>query len=142
MPLIVWKAEYSVENRDLDAQHQKLMDLINELHEGMLQGKGALVLQPVLDRLISYTKNHFKAEEQYMQAAGFPHSLAHKQQHEKLTQEVAQFITDVRSGKLTLSLQISQFLKQWLDRHILGSDQQYVRHCRATKSLGAQALAR
>ena len=142
MPLIVWKPEYSVANRELDGQHQKLMDLINELHEGMLHGKGALMLQPVLDQLIRYTKSHFKAEEQYMQAAGFPQFASHKHQHEKLTREVEQFIADVRSGKLTLSLQISQFLKQWLDQHILGSDQQYVRHRRATKTFGPQVFAR
>jgi hemerythrin len=142
MPLIVWKPEYAVGDRDLDAQHRKLIDLINELHEGMLHGKGAQVLQPVLAELVRYTKSHFANEERYMQAAGFPGFAAHKEQHTSLTKQVEGFVADVQNGKLALSLQISEFLKQWLDQHILGTDQVYVKHCQSLKAAGPQMLRR
>jgi hemerythrin len=142
MPLIVWKPEYAVGNRELDAQHQTLMNLINELHEGMLHGKGAEVLHTVLDQLVRYTKSHFAAEEHYMREARYPGLAAHHQEHEALTKQVELFIVDIRSGKLALSLQISKFLKDWLDHHILGSDQLYVRHCRMLRTAGPQLVAR
>jgi hemerythrin len=118
------------------------MDLINELHEGMLHGKGTELLHPVLDQLMMYTKSHFATEERYMQANRFPGYAAHLQEHEVLSKQVEQFITDIRSGKLALSLRISKFLKQWLDHHILGSDQLYAKHCRAVKAVGPQFAVR
>ncbi|MGI6102630.1 MAG: hypothetical protein ACOYET_09155 [Bacillota bacterium] len=39
MALIQWSDELSVGVRELDAQHQRLIQMINELNEAMLQGK-------------------------------------------------------------------------------------------------------
>ena len=33
--MIEWKSQYSVENRQLDEQHKKLFELVNEILEAM-----------------------------------------------------------------------------------------------------------
>ena len=66
MPLITWTDELSVSVKDLDSQHQKLFDLVNELHEAMRSGKGKEAVGSILNRLADYTKTHLFYEERLM----------------------------------------------------------------------------
>jgi hemerythrin len=76
-----------------------------------------------------------------MQAARFPGFAEHHKQHEALTQQVEEFIQEVKSGKMALSVRISKFLKLWLDHHILGSDQKYAKHCRTLNAVSPHLAA-
>ena len=39
MPIMKWSEELSVEVNEIDLQHQRLIDLINNLHDAMLAKK-------------------------------------------------------------------------------------------------------
>jgi hemerythrin len=125
MPLLNWDAKFSVEIDQFDNQHKRLIDLVNLLHEAMMVGKGDDVLHRVLHQLITYTKTHFAAEEQFMQSHKFDGYLAHKAEHAKLTQKVIDFQQEFRAGKIALSISLMNFLKTWLTEHIMGTDKKY-----------------
>ena len=72
MALIKWTSALSVAVPEIDLQHQKLVSLINQLHESMLSGKGREVLGGVLNELIDYTKRHFADEEELMRRHNYP----------------------------------------------------------------------
>ncbi len=59
MPVFTWADEYSVNVPEIDAQHKKLMDMINRLYEAMENGCGSQVVGQILDDLVVYTQNHF-----------------------------------------------------------------------------------
>ncbi len=40
MPILQWNQSVSVNDADIDGQHKKLIDMINNLHDSMGQGKG------------------------------------------------------------------------------------------------------
>ena len=40
MPLMTWTDKYSVNIKEVDSQHVKLVDLLNGFHEAMKLGKG------------------------------------------------------------------------------------------------------
>ena len=126
-----WKPEYSVQIPEIDAQHQRLFALAAELHAAMSQGKAKTVLEQSLARLVDYTKTHFATEEQFMRKFQYPESGAHKVQHDQLTTQVLDFQKKLRSGEATLTINLMVFLKNWLERHILGSDLQYSAYIRA-----------
>ncbi len=63
MALFNWSEEYSVNVNGLDNQHKKLVDLINELHSAMKEGKSKEVLGKIIEELISYTKFHFQPKK-------------------------------------------------------------------------------
>ena len=65
-----WK--YSVNIASIDAQHQKLFAIADELHEAMRNGQAGPVLAKTLDRLVQYTKTHFANEEGLMKIHGYP----------------------------------------------------------------------
>lgn len=125
MSLITWENSYSVKVKVIDNQHQKLVGLINELYDGMNQGKGREASGKTLDELISYTRTHFAYEEQLFKIHGYPTYTAHKAEHDALTAKVLDFQKQFREGKANLALPLMTFLKDWLINHIRGTDQKY-----------------
>jgi len=120
-----WNNRYSVQIGSIDAQHQTLFRLAEELHTAMSAGRGKSALSRILDRLVQYTTVHFAHEERLMRLHDYPDFAAHKAQHEELTQKVQQFQAEFNAGKTTITVQLMIFLKDWLTGHIAGSDQKY-----------------
>ena len=85
MALIKWNEKYSVNVNEFDYQHKKLVDLINELHDSMKQGKTKEVLGGILDELVKYTETHFKTEEEYFDKHSYVNSMSHKREHKEFT---------------------------------------------------------
>jgi len=125
MPMMRWINAFSVKVKQFDTQHQKLVDILNELYDGMRLGKGKEVLDGVLFELITYTNTHFAAEEKLMTEHRYPGLVPHKAEHEALKKKVTEFQTQFRSGKVSISLEVMDFLKDWLTHHIQVVDRQY-----------------
>ena len=70
MSLLTWNPAMSVGVRLLDEDHKKLIAMINQLHDGMLAGHSNDVVGDVLRRLVSYTVEHFRREEDYCGRCG------------------------------------------------------------------------
>jgi hemerythrin len=125
MAFFDWKQEYSVNIREIDQQHQKLVGMLNELHEAMGKGEGREVLGRVLKDLANYTKTHFATEERLMKAHGYPDYESHKMKHEKMTEAVLQNIAKFEAREMTSLIGVFQFLKDWLKKHIMQTDMGY-----------------
>jgi hemerythrin-like metal-binding protein len=125
MPLVSWSDEYSVCIREIDDQHKKLFDLINELHEAMKAAKGKAVLGKVIKELVSYTEFHFSSEEILLKNCNYPNLHQHKLQHDEFTKKVKEFEQKHLNGTVLLSQEIVSFLKDWLINHIKETDKQY-----------------
>ncbi len=120
-----WKTEFAVGIASIDAQHQKLFAIARELYEAMSAGRGKASLALILDRLVQYTSVHFAHEERLMRVYDYPDFLRHKTQHDALTKQVLGFQKDFESGKVSMTVQLLQFLKDWLENHIKVSDFEY-----------------
>lgn len=125
MGFINWDNSYSVGVRLIDNQHKRLIDIINELNDAMGAGKGKDSLGKVLHELIQYVNTHFKTEEEHMVKYLYPDYETHRYEHEKLTDQVKRFYDDFNSGKAVLTVQIMNFLRNWLLDHILVRDKKF-----------------
>lgn len=125
MALFAWSEKYSVNIREIDDQHKKLIGMVVQLNDAMRQGKGKQALGEVLRDLIQYTRTHFAAEERLMEANGYPEYESHKAKHESMTRKVADIYREYQDGKATITLEVMSFLENWLDKHIMGTDKQY-----------------
>lgn len=128
MSFLTWSDEYSVNIKEIDNQHRKLIEIINQLHEAMTEGKGGSVLDDTLQRLLDYTDYHFSAEERLMEAYNYPGYVHHKAEHAKLIRQVEEFQRRYRQNPTGLAVQLLNFLKSWLTDHILKTDKQYSRY--------------
>jgi hemerythrin len=125
MALLTWSAKYSVQVKQFDEQHRKLIEIVNNLHDAMKVGKGKEVLGKVLDSLIAYTRDHFNEEERLMRANGFPGYEEHKKEHNLLVLQATDIQKQFHAGKAILTQEVMAFLKSWLEKHIQGTDKNY-----------------
>ena len=92
MELISWTDEMSVNINEIDEQHKKLIELINNLFNAMLEGKAQDIINKTIDELINYANYHFSTEENYFEKHNYPGFHSHKIQHSFYKDEILQFI--------------------------------------------------
>jgi hemerythrin len=141
MSLFVWRDAYSIHHSEIDRQHRHLFKLADDLHAAMITGSARAVIAETLDALIQYTRDHFRSEEAIMQAARFPDYSRHKAIHDKFTSQVMELRKSLGNDKLTITLETMHFLRDWLQEHILGLDQQIADHVARSKAPGPRPLA-
>jgi len=123
MPLAIWKQEFVTGNAAIDQQHQRLFDMVNVLHEGILNGSGKDIMAPAFKSLASYTWEHFRTEEGFMTAKKYPGYALHKKRHEELAEEILDLERRYDEGStVVLPVTVSKFLNNWLSHHIEAED--------------------
>jgi hemerythrin-like metal-binding protein len=130
---IVWTKKMSVGVEVLDADHKKLIALLNDLHDGIAAGHGTERLERVLDGLVDYVGTHFAHEEEYFAQTGYPGAAEHIQEHRAMTKLLLDVQARYNKGKFeALSLGTMNSLKDWLDEHVQGTDKKYTAHLNAS----------
>ena len=127
MAFIQWETGLSVGVAEIDKQHQKLIQLINDLGDAMKQGKGQEAMGRILNELVSYTQVHFGTEERYFAQFQYPETYTHKQEHVAFVKKAVELKDGFAKGQIGLSLQVMDFLCDWLKKHIKGTDQKYTK---------------
>ena len=122
---MAWVDAYSVGIAEIDQQHKKLIDLINQLDAAMAKGQGKEILGKILGDLINYCASHFATEERLFDQYGYPDTDEHKAKHRKMTEKVLSLQNQFQQGKITITFDVMDFLRKWLDKHILGTDKKY-----------------
>ncbi len=122
---IDWKDEYSVGIESIDEQHKKLINLINTLQTIVDYSTGEEFERECLAAVVDYTKTHFVYEEGLMRKYGYPDFEAHKAQHQKMIDKVDELLEEYEKQPESAMRSALDFLKQWLIRHINGTDKQY-----------------
>ncbi len=130
MTYIQWTTDLSVGVEAADDDHKRLIDLINQLHEGMNHEQGKEIVGKVLDELESYTRYHFAREEELFERTGYP-AADHKREHRELVEQVVTLQSRYKSGETALAIETLDILKEWLTVHIQGTDKKYHDHLNA-----------
>ena len=129
MIFFIWKDEYLTNIGELDAQHQKLVELINDFYADLLQHKESDQKQSsivkTLERLMAYSLYHFEAEEKLMLQYEYPGYEKHKEEHERFKLHVARLMKEQNETMPVLPFPLVVFLKDWLTSHVLKTDKQY-----------------
>ncbi|MCL5063036.1 MAG: bacteriohemerythrin [Nitrospiraceae bacterium] len=125
MALMSWSDNLSVNIKEIDEQHKKLVGMVNDLHDAMKMGKGNDVTGKILTGLIQYVGTHFATEERLMKTHNYPDFVKHKAEHDNLTKKAIELQKQHQEGKSVLTIELMSFLKDWLSNHIMGRDKAY-----------------
>ncbi len=123
--LITWSDEFSIDIQEIDEQHKRLVELINQLYDAITTKRPAEALEKVLDDLVEYTRVHFAVEECVLRLFDYPDYDAHKAVHDKIAARVIEFQRQFRAGDHKVGMELLYFLKDWLMDHINKVDRQY-----------------
>ena len=121
-PLMEWSPALAVGFAEIDRQHQRLIEIANELNAAMQSGSGARVVGQVLNELVDYTVKHFAYEEGLMKQHGYRERDDHLAKHKKLIEEVSAYKKQFEAGNTNITVELLGFVRDWLVKHILKTD--------------------
>ncbi|MBF0160581.1 MAG: bacteriohemerythrin [Magnetococcales bacterium] len=122
--LFPWSDRMKIGLQEVDRQHRRLVDLINEIYAALKSGDSRRALDTVLPELLQYTQTHFQFEEKMFDQYGYPDSVKHKEMHKKLIAKVVSMVERLQQGE-DVAMELLGLLKSWLTDHILKTDAQY-----------------
>lgn len=128
MPTIEWKDSFGVNNSEIDSQHKRWIEIINNLHEMIMSNDSGELRDATNDALkamYEYSKAHFSFEEKYLEELGYPERQAHHRLHKDFDNEIYGYLREVENGGIVLNTTIISRLKNWLVGHILIEDKKY-----------------
>jgi hemerythrin-like metal-binding protein len=124
-PLIVWDDSFSVGVPTMDSHHQRLVELINDLHAALRSKRGADVTQRLLRELHQYVVFHFRAEEEYLAQHDYDELASQQEAHRRFLDKVAAMEERWLAGDQSVPSEMMRFLQDWLVGHIKKMDRQY-----------------
>lgn len=127
MPIVVWCDEYNVNVKEIDTQHQKMLELVNNLHTAVEACVDKNSLQNSLVELVDFTRMHFSTEEQLMKQYDYPELKKHHKEHRILLKHMSDLVVAVSNGQQPTFYSDYDVSSDWAMIHISEHD----------KSLGA-----
>ena len=121
-----WNDSMSVGVALIDNDHKALIHLINRLHESVSAEDAYDVLDDLLSRLIDYIDIHFTREERIMDACDYTQAAGHKEEHDAFTLHIRGLRKEFNAESAPeLAGDLADYLKDWLNHHILIQDMAY-----------------
>ena len=117
MSLLQWKPEYSVGDESMDDEHREMIDLINETYEKLGSNSDALQVEECLGDIFSAISMHFALEERLMRKNNYAEYQAHKDDHEKLLDQVRDLMDDFAADSSAGAVRLEQGLSDWFAGH-------------------------
>ena len=121
---IVWTTDLSVGVKHIDDQHRTWFEKANGLFEAGRARRTKEYIDPMLDFLDEYTKQHFRDEEAYMEKIDYPEIDAQKRAHASFIEELAKLKSDYNEsgGNIVVIINANKMVLNWLSNHIKTMD--------------------
>ncbi len=146
---IHWSTNMSVEEKNIDSQHQNLVKNVNLLLKVSHEGEDITKIREALHFLESYVTEHFGYEEAYMKKIKYPGLKTHQKVHAKLVEYFLVYKNRLtkklynKENQAIISIEISDMLTElrnhladWLINHMLGDDQGFHKYAKEKKLIG------
>ena len=123
--MYIWEEKYSVGVQSIDIQHEKIFRLLSNLLEAMKEGQANSVTTQIILELEQYAVIHFHKEEYFFHRVNYPGTEKHIAEHKLFIQKITELKVELNSGAIALSFDLLNFLKGWIEHHILEVDKEY-----------------
>ena len=124
MDWIPWDNTLKTGHPRMDAAHNGLAEMFNQLADAVEERKGKDVYGSMLDHIIEHARQHFDLEQRLMAERHYPKAELHKAEHAMLISQAlgyrASFDRDAKESPIA----VAHFPEVWLAFHILFSDKE------------------
>jgi hemerythrin len=120
-----WSPEYSVQIEELDDQHKKLLEMMNEAYSAIQDKASPVNVSILLSEMCDYAIGHFSKEELLLKKFEYKHFDAQKKEHDFFFDQISNFKIKLMEGDPLIVDEIAVFLKTWFYKHIVEHDKDY-----------------
>ncbi len=117
MAPIEWKPEYSVGNPSVDHEHQELVDLVNQTASAIVDRQPEADIQSCFGDLLRAISAHFALEEQQMKAHGYDQRAPHKDDHERLLDDLRDLMEGDAASPDQTAERLAKTPEAWFSNH-------------------------
>jgi len=137
MRLFKWTKALAVFIPEIDAEHQTIFRMADDLHQAVLTHAPVSRIQELLRALAAYTEDHMAHEEKIMRSLRYPAFAWHKNQHDTVRKRIAYFGPLIETGDPEAAEMLVEFLSQWLKDHLGLADRMMTAYVRNQRRLRA-----
>lgn len=122
---IYWDETYNIGIKEIDDQHQRLFEILQDLNLAMMKGRAKYHIQETLSQLADYTYYHFDFEEQIMEKFKYPRMGGHVEEHQRFRKELATQILKFNEGNTLVNVDTYMQIRDWILSHVTDHTQGY-----------------
>jgi len=123
---LVWDPKYTVHVQELDAQHQRLFTITNDILDLYEDRPGELL--PSLQDLVEYSCTHFRSENAVMIESNYPDYAEQNSQHYEFICTMQDFLKNYKAHGRDLTVKMLTYLHGWVYSHTVHLDLKYGQH--------------
>ncbi|MCC6948399.1 MAG: hemerythrin family protein [Bradyrhizobiaceae bacterium] len=124
MRLLQWKKEYGIGIEAVDHEHRQLIELINRMHEAFASDESKQTVSAFFGDILKEISAHFALEEKIMREEGYSRLGPHKEDHERLLDELREMMDAFDRSNEIDSFELALRLDTWFLRHFQTHDAQ------------------
>ena len=136
--MLYWSGINVVGCPEMDAEHARLLEQIDRLHDAMIRGRGSATAIATLRDLADQEAAHFAREERLMQEAGYEGLEEHRGQHAEILRELAALQRGVEAGHLAIAYDTMEAMRRWVREHINRWDRAAADHIMKQRETGTR----
>lgn len=123
MALIEWRDEFTIGIASVDYEHQGMIRMINKLHEELAGDASRDAVIDMLGDIHNLISAHFALEEKEMVEMGYGEFDSHKDDHERLLDEIRDIMDEVEDGTAEgYEADLGRRLEAWFGEHFKTAD--------------------
>ena len=126
MERINWNDQYCLKVFDLDDNHMKVVDLINNIVDLKSTNKpDNNELIEIFNNFSEFVKSYFLHEESYLIKYKYPELNEHRKEHKKFLNKINVFRREFSEDPNNFSENVVDYLTSWTKFHILEYDMKF-----------------
>lgn len=120
-----FEAEFKLGIESVDQEHMKLVNMLNDVHRLVNEGKKNEAIEYFSLTLARYVSEHFAHEEAYMRQIGFPQVEEHAKIHENFKKSFMQSLPKLATYDDAAFRAALSDAFTWIINHIGRTDRKY-----------------
>ncbi len=138
MELIAWDDTLALGEAEIDDQHHRFIDRLNDYFRQMMQGHAAAAAEEMADMLQDYVATHFADEESLMARTGYPRLEQHRASHRTFTAQCEQLCRTAAAGEQGAARSLFHAVADWVRNHVCREDRAFAAFLRDAGAAAAQ----
>lgn len=123
MTYLDWDERMGVGKDVIDAQHRKLVALINDIAGATARGATRGELGGLVRSFCDYAQVHFRTEQSFMDSTDYADYFRQAREHEECAMQALNFYRGYINGENVAVEDFLRFVSTWFVEHTLGVDQ-------------------